>query len=65
MNEWRKSSHSGGMNDDACVELAMLDALVGIRDSKCPEGGHLELGPESFVRLLEHVRQGGPVRNQR
>lgn len=29
---WRKSSHSGGAND--CVEIAELDALVAVRDSK-------------------------------
>ncbi|MEU8123348.1 DUF397 domain-containing protein [Spirillospora sp. NPDC049024] len=34
MTEWRKSSRSGGVNDNACVELARLDDRVGMRDSK-------------------------------
>lgn len=57
MTEWRKSSYSGGGNEDACVELAKLDALVGVRDSKCPDSGHLEVDPKPFLRLLEQVKR--------
>ncbi|MBT2211250.1 DUF397 domain-containing protein [Actinomadura sp. NEAU-AAG7] len=32
--KWRKSSYTGGGNDDACVELARLDEPVKIRDHK-------------------------------
>ncbi|MEU8134427.1 DUF397 domain-containing protein [Streptodolium elevatio] len=51
------SSYSGGGNDDACVELARLSDRFGVRDSKKPEGGHLELGRDAFVRLLDGVKR--------
>lgn len=31
---WRKSSRSGGDNGSQCVEVAVLDGLAGLRDSK-------------------------------
>ncbi|WP_329094371.1 DUF397 domain-containing protein [Actinomadura citrea] len=37
---WRRSSHSGHEGGD-CVELANLSPLVGVRDSKDPEGPKL------------------------
>lgn len=55
MIEWRKSSHSGGVNDQACVELARLAEGIGIRDSKNPAGGHLSLSPARFAALLSRV----------
>lgn len=58
MTEWRKSSYSGGPNDDACVELASLNGRIGVRDSKDPGGGRLELSPRPFTVLLEHVKRG-------
>ena len=58
MTEWRKSSHSGGMNDDACVELAELGGRVGVRDSKNLGSGHLELRREPFAGLLMRVKRG-------
>ncbi|MGB3438931.1 MAG: DUF397 domain-containing protein [Actinophytocola sp.] len=41
---WRKSSRSGGGGNDNCVEVAFVDAAVGMRDSKNVEGGHLVFG---------------------
>jgi hypothetical protein len=38
---WRKSSRSGSGSNGACVEVALVSAAVGVRDSKNPEGGHL------------------------
>jgi hypothetical protein len=46
------------MNDDACVELAELGGRVGVRDSKNPEGGRLELRREPFAGLLKRVKRG-------
>lgn len=39
---WRKSSYSGGASGN-CVEVAFApsDRVVGIRDSKNPQGGAL------------------------
>jgi hypothetical protein len=54
--EWRKSSHSGGVNDSACVEVARLSAAVGIRDSKDPGAGHLSLTGRQFVQLTAQIK---------
>jgi len=56
--EWRKSSHSGGVNDNACVELARLGERVGVRDSQDPEGPRLGLSAGEFGRLVGRIRRG-------
>jgi hypothetical protein len=58
MIEWRKSSRSGGGNDDACVELAQVDGGVWVRDSKDPEGDRLEFERAAFAGLLGRVKRG-------
>lgn len=58
MTEWRKSSYSGGLNDDACVELARSIGGIGVRDSKDPEGGWLEVRREVFAALVGRVKHG-------
>jgi hypothetical protein len=55
---WRKSSHSGAGGTEECVELAALEAAVGIRDSKAPAEGHLELTPSAFAVLVERIKAG-------
>lgn len=55
--QWRKSSYSGG-NSGQCVEIAEAAALVGIRDSKYPEGGHLALDRATFGGLLARAKSG-------
>ncbi|MFC5749447.1 DUF397 domain-containing protein [Actinomadura rugatobispora] len=56
--EWRKSSHSGGGNDDLCIELAESASGVWVRDSKDPDGGRLEFERAAFAGLLEWVKCG-------
>lgn len=56
MIEWRKSSRSGGVNDEACVELARIGRLIGIRDSKAPNGPKLVLSEKHFAGLLKRVK---------
>ncbi|HEU5159529.1 MAG TPA: DUF397 domain-containing protein [Streptosporangiaceae bacterium] len=57
MTEWRKSSHSGGVNDEACVELGrMTDAAIGIRDSKDPHGPKLALPARTVAELFARVK---------
>ncbi|WP_433151040.1 DUF397 domain-containing protein [Actinomadura nitritigenes] len=58
MTKWRKSSHSGGGNDDACVELAWLSGLVGVRDSKDPEGPRLRVSARDFGGLVARIKLG-------
>jgi hypothetical protein len=57
--EWRKSSHSGGVNDNACVELARLSGVVGVRDSKNPEAGPLSLSCRQFAQLTAQIKALG------
>lgn len=55
--QWRKSSYSGGANDQHCVELGRLSPGVGVRDSQDPGGGHLTLSVAQFADLIERVKQ--------
>ncbi|MFD0856508.1 DUF397 domain-containing protein [Actinomadura adrarensis] len=55
---WRKSSHTGGGNDAACVELAQVADRVWVRDSKDPDGGRLTFRRLAFARLLAQVKRG-------
>jgi hypothetical protein len=57
--QWRKSSHSGMVNDNACVELARFPGSIGLRDSKRPEAGHLSLTGPVFARLADRIKRDG------
>ncbi|MFC6882203.1 MULTISPECIES: DUF397 domain-containing protein [Actinomadura] len=56
--QWRKSSFSGGVNDEHCVELGRLARGVGVRDSKDPDGGHLALTVAQLGVLLGQIKDG-------
>jgi len=56
--EWRKSSHSGGVNDELCVELARVDPkTIAVRDSKAPSGPRLAFSGNAFADLLHRVKR--------
>lgn len=57
--QWRKSTHSGGANDQHCVELGRLahEDGIGVRDSKDPDTGHLALTATQFATLLQQIKQ--------
>lgn len=57
--QWRKSSHSGGVNDTQCVELGRLapGAGVAVRDSKDPDGARLTLTVAAFAGLIKQIKQ--------
>ncbi|WP_339154939.1 DUF397 domain-containing protein [Actinomadura luteofluorescens] len=55
--QWRKSTHSGGVDDKACVELGRLARGVGVRDSKDPGGGYLTLSGAQFTNLIARLKQ--------
>ncbi|MFD0857056.1 DUF397 domain-containing protein [Actinomadura adrarensis] len=55
---WRKSSHSGSGNAD-CVEVATnLPGIVGVRDSKDPEGLHLGFSHADWRALTARIKRG-------
>lgn len=54
---WRKSSYSG-QEGGTCVELANLDASVGIRDSQRPSLGHLNLAKNDLAALVVRIKAG-------
>ncbi|MFE2498046.1 DUF397 domain-containing protein [Streptomyces scopuliridis] len=54
--QWRKSSYSGGAND--CVELAVLDGWIAIRDSKCPERPPLVITRADARAFIASVQAG-------
>jgi uncharacterized protein DUF397 len=57
---WRKSSHSGIQDESECVEIASLPdrtkRVIGVRDSKNPDGPLLILNNDDFRALLARVR---------
>jgi hypothetical protein len=55
---WRKSSRSGAINDEACVEVAGVISGVAIRDSKDPDGGRLTVTGDQFGHLLHRIKAG-------
>lgn len=48
---WFKSSYSGG-DGDSCIEVAVSEATVHVRDSKVEEGPRLALTPASWALFV-------------
>ncbi|MGI5420179.1 DUF397 domain-containing protein [Actinomadura luteofluorescens] len=57
MTTWRKSSYSGAGGTEECVELAPFGNVIGVRDGKAPEAGHLVLAPQVFAALLDRLKR--------
>lgn len=53
--EWRKSSFSSGTGggNDNCVEVARLDEVTAVRDSKNVAGPVLTIPAQAWRALLE------------
>ncbi len=60
--QWRKSSYSGGSNDEFCVEVAEFSGAVKLRDSKDPDGGRLSVSRSAFAELLKAIKGAPSVR---
>ncbi|MEU6558797.1 DUF397 domain-containing protein [Nocardia nova] len=54
--KWFKSSRSGASKE--CVEVAFLDAGVGVRDSKNPTGPALVFTPSEWSAFTSSVTMG-------
>lgn len=59
--EWRKSTAS---NTTGCVEVAIVDGSVRIRDSANPNGAVLELPPVAWSFFLARARNTNPASGQ-
>lgn len=53
---WRKSSRSTNQGGE-CVEVAALSDVIGVRDSKDPDAGHLALAPDRFAALVRRIKR--------
>jgi hypothetical protein len=59
--QWRKSSHSGGAESSACVEVAFgTPGLIPVRDSKNPHGPTLTFTATAWRGFISALRQGEP-----
>lgn len=54
---WRKSSRSNG-NSGNCVEFAVVDGMIGLRDSKNPDGPVLIFTPQEWEAFTDGVQNG-------
>ena len=52
---WRKSSRCG---TNTCVEVAKLDDVVLVRDSKNPEAAALSFTPDEWTAFVDGVTAG-------
>ncbi len=53
---WKKSSYSG--NTGNCVEVAITESVVGIRDSKDPDRVVLRVSPEGWQKFVRGLASG-------
>ncbi|WP_306303257.1 DUF397 domain-containing protein [Actinomadura chibensis] len=53
---WRKSSYSSSQGDN-CIELADLGGVVGVRDSKDPDGPHLRITRNTLHTLITNLKR--------
>jgi hypothetical protein len=54
--EWRKSSHSGASGD--CVEVAAVNSIRAIRDSKDPQGAFLGFNVSAWKTFVSEIKAG-------
>ena len=54
---WRKSSRSNGQGGN-CVEVACVEDLVGVRDSKQPDVGVLVFTREAWQGFVRAINAG-------
>ncbi|MFF5182811.1 DUF397 domain-containing protein [Streptomyces sp. NPDC000345] len=52
MDNWRKSSYSGGGDGNDCVEIATTPTHTAVRDTKAPARATLTFPAEAFDAFL-------------
>jgi len=55
---WRKSSRSNGNGGSNCVEVAVVDMTIGVRDSKNPDGPVLQFTPTDWESFVDGAKRG-------
>jgi len=55
---WKKSSRSNGNGGNNCVEVAILDTVVAVRDSKNPTGPALVFNPSAWSEFVSSAKDG-------
>ena len=53
---WRKSSHSGSGDGNACIEIANSPTHIAVRDSKTPTRATLTFPVGAFTRFVEALK---------
>lgn len=54
---WRKSAKSGPWTDN-CVEVAFVDGVIAVRDSKRPAGPFLVFSPNEWDAFVDGAKDG-------
>ncbi|MCP2259252.1 protein of unknown function (DUF397) [Streptoalloteichus tenebrarius] len=57
VTRWRKSRRSSG-NGGECVEVAAVENVAAVRDSKNPAGPALVFAPSVFTAFVGAVKEG-------
>ena len=55
---WKKSSRSNGSGGNNCVEVAQLDDVIAVRDSKNPTGPALIFTKPEWAAFVGGVHDG-------
>ncbi|MCA2218308.1 DUF397 domain-containing protein [Jidongwangia harbinensis] len=55
---WKKSSRSNGNGGNNCVEVAVLDTVVAVRDSKNPSGPALIFNSANWAEFVNSAKAG-------
>jgi Domain of unknown function (DUF397) len=55
---WRKSSRSNGNGGNNCVEVAFLDTIVAVRDSKNQSGPALFFNSVEWTEFVNSAKAG-------
>ncbi|MET8452463.1 DUF397 domain-containing protein [Streptomyces sp. NPDC005209] len=59
MDNWRKSSYSGGGDGNECVEMANSPTHVAVRDTKAPARATLTFPTGAFATFIEALKNPG------